>query len=349
MPAVTQQSLLIQKLGNAFVQAHEKAKTVEAAKDTGGDLPAGIDGIAQLVDCRIMEIAAGKENAGKLMFFAAGVVVLPKLHEGIPIAGRRTSIMEPIYDTPTRSRKTVQEHINWVYSELKALGLTKLDSIPANMVDAAIEALKKSQPFFRFRTWKGPKQTTGQYAGQEPRVQHKWGGVVNFKTNEKPKPDVKITPPAEPEPEAQAPPPDEPDIPPEMVDSGDLDSLIQRAKDGNLEAQQSLNEQAQKLGIADDAIAATNTWDELGDLIKGKTGPTTDEEPNPDEAGETIGIGDQFNYKPVDKKTNKPVANPIKVEVTAIDEEKGTVTLKNIAKPTMMYLNVPMDQLEDVT
>ena len=109
MAAQQVKSLLMQKLGADFVKAHEENKNVKP--EPSGELPGGIrQGVARLVQCKIVEIKKG-DNVEKLMFYASGSVVAPREHNGIPIYGLFTSITEPIYNTPTRTRKTVSEHI----------------------------------------------------------------------------------------------------------------------------------------------------------------------------------------------------------------------------------------------
>src|SRR5690349_21501065 len=124
MPKQTAKSDLFKKLGDKGKAAVREAQTVEVSYDNFGDLPPGINnGVARLVDCKFTQIAEGKQNAGEFMFYAAGVVVAPKEHEGIPVEGLRTQISEPLFDTPTRSRKTVADHLKWIYNELGKLGL----------------------------------------------------------------------------------------------------------------------------------------------------------------------------------------------------------------------------------
>lgn len=186
MPVAKSKSALVAKLGDKIRKAHEAHKGDETEYSSFGELPAGIEGgIAQLVDCKFDVVKEGKDNAGEYYFYAAGTVMEPKeftdsegnLHR---VEGLRTSITEPIYDTPNRkSRKTVDDHLAFVLNEMRKLGVDT-SSIGAEQLEDVCEQLKQLKPFFRFRTWKGQAETTGPYAGKEPRVQHVWNGCCDY-------------------------------------------------------------------------------------------------------------------------------------------------------------------------
>lgn len=184
MPAQVGKSGLLGKVGNAIREAHETHKADETVFSAGGDLPAGIEGgIAQLVDCKFDTYKKG-DNTGQYYFYAAGVVVEPKVFTDekgnvIPVEGRRTSIMEPLCETPGRTRESIEEHYAWILNELRKLGLDT-SGLEADGIEDAVEALRVSGPFFNFRTWKGPKAKTGPYKDQEPRVNHVWNGVTEY-------------------------------------------------------------------------------------------------------------------------------------------------------------------------
>lgn len=162
--------------GHAAVEGHKNDETVFQG---GGDLPAGIEnGIAQLVECKFDIVKEG-DNKGEYYFYAGGVVVTPKsimTDEGeFPIEGMRTSITEPLYDTPSRSRKTVDDHLAWILNELRKLGVDTSE-VSLDNLEATAAAVKESGTTFRFRTWKG--EATEQYPN--PRVNHQWAGAVDY-------------------------------------------------------------------------------------------------------------------------------------------------------------------------
>lgn len=204
-------------LGPAINQSI-KAHAADATDYGMQDLPAGIsNGIAQLSDLKFDLIKPGKENAGKPFFYAAGIVKMPKEHNGIPIYGLRTSVMEMIFDTKKGDGTVVtrDEHIAEVLNYYRMISgnedFTK-GCTTGEQVEALGRQLLKMKPHFRFRTWsgdpslieerngkfvvvqggklvKGPFATKEllmkavPYAGKEPRVSHFWGGWVEFKEN----------------------------------------------------------------------------------------------------------------------------------------------------------------------
>lgn len=172
MPAVSQPSFLAGHQKD-LVQSHKENKG-KAPKVGGARLPAGIEsGIAKLVLCKIDLYKEGNDK-GKPYFGAAGIVLEPKLHDGQPIAGMRTMLSnEPLFPTPTKSRKTWREHFDHVVLNILVPLAGKAwqdqyDSLPcttdaeANAVEKFIldtmAALVAKGVTFRFRTWKGKKQ-----------------------------------------------------------------------------------------------------------------------------------------------------------------------------------------------
>lgn len=167
MPMQTGKSSILTKLGDRFRQAAEQHKNDPVEVSGFNDLPAGIlGGVAQLVECKFTQIAAGKQNAGEYMFYAAAIVKSPQEHNGQRVAGLRTQISEPIFDTPSRARKTIPEHVKEVQNHLKLLlGPRPNNAYPelgAETMEATMAALAAHRPHLKFRTWKMPKQVLGQ-------------------------------------------------------------------------------------------------------------------------------------------------------------------------------------------
>lgn len=223
MPQQTGKSELA-SLASQLREAHSKAKGKEVSTDTGGRLPAGImGGVAQLDDIRIAKVKEGGKNAGKLQFIAAGIVKEPPEHKGIPVRGMRTSIIVPLYATPDRKTKTVQEHYDTVMNYVSNLaGHEKItDAVSPDNIEKTMKELAASKPHFRFRTWQGNKQDVREikgkwflvnvdandkvvgnpirgpwsneqlaraacpYAGREPLTNEVWGSLVNYSDNGK--------------------------------------------------------------------------------------------------------------------------------------------------------------------
>lgn len=313
------------------VNAH---KNDETKYDGGGSLPAGIEnGVAQLTECKFDLIKPGKENAGKPFFYAAGVIVSPEVHtDGTPLAGRRTSIMEVMFDTPTRTRKDVEAHVEWVMNMMRCLGADTSTLSSPDDLEATAAALKEAAPHFTFRTWKGEMQKVGPYANKEPRVQESWGKAIEWNAegaapsgaSSEPSGGVEDDTPPQPEEEEQG--EDEPDV----------DALVE-AEDG-----EKLTELALSLGISKKAVEGAEDWAAVGQLIKDKQSPSEGEK---EDSGEDQSSdepadpepGEVYKYqlldakgKPVlDPKTKKP-RKPVDVEVVKVDTKTGTVTLKDL-------------------
>jgi len=334
MAVQTGKSTLAAKLGNRLTQAHAetKGKPVEAGNP---QLPAGIEnGVAQLRDVKIGEYKEGV-NKGQPYFMASAVVLEPKEVDGISVAGLRTQIgPEALCDTPqaTGKRKTFQDHYKFMRDQLSLIGfdLDQLSGTPQQIeagILSGMAALTKQQPTFRFRTWKGKKQTTGPYAGQEPRVQHEWNGLVEFSTNGEAAPDV-----VDDTPSADEVPAAEPgDNTGEELDV-DLDSLIEAAKGDDVSAQEQLQKIAFAAGISEDDYSAAD-WDGVKALIEAAQGveaPAAEPEPQPPVKGGVYG------YHPQDPKTKKPGKKQVDCEVTAVDVKTETVTLKRLDTKTVV-------------
>lgn len=135
-----------------------------------GELPAGVSGIARVVECRIGKYARG-EYAGEHFWVAAAIVVEPKFFNGNLIAGMRTTIIEPLCDTPNRSRQSLEEHVAFVLNELKKMGVdvTHVDTLED--LQAICDAVNNMPSLYiRFMT----------RAVGDGYVHHIWCGLVNY-------------------------------------------------------------------------------------------------------------------------------------------------------------------------
>lgn len=212
MAANVTQSALLKRLGPKFEQAFQSAKG--EVLEVRRDLPGGIkNGIARLVDCKFDEHKDGA-NKGKVFFYAAASVLEPAFfndgHRSFKIEGLRTSITEPIYDTPNRSRKTLEEHAQWVTKMLGLLyGRPLTDFNEGTDMADVVALLLEEQPFISFETSTLPqakavqkgkswfvvqngRADVGPFATQEalkekfpniggdPMIYHSWGGRVDY-------------------------------------------------------------------------------------------------------------------------------------------------------------------------
>ena len=326
---------LSKKLGSAGEKAFNTHKSTEIELVGGGGLPGGIEnGIARLVECKFDQFKKGN-NEGEYYFSASGVVVEPHKVGKIPIQGLRTQIgPEPLCDTPTRSRKTLDEHIKWVLNEMKKLGADVSDVEYEELEDVA-EALKEAGPHFRFRTWQGEKQTSGPYKDREPTVQHQWSGMLEFDeedeedveddTESDDEEDDEVEDEAsddEEDDEAEKDEEEEEEEP--SKDSAesevDLDALAASAdEDEDEDAAEELSKLAIEAGIEEDKISNAPSWAEVAEYIR-------DAEDGSSEKSSTPEKGDIYFYKPPRMKKS------VEHEVTFVSPKKKTVNLKDLNK-----------------
>jgi hypothetical protein len=346
---------ILAKLGQRGAQAYETHKRDEVEQSNFEDLPAGINGgVARLVDIKFDKIKEGKTNAGEVYFYAAGVVVAPKEHNGELIEGRRTSIMEILAETPERQgRKTLDEHMKWVIQQLKKLGL-ETENVQFNQLESAVEMIKQAQPYFKFRTWLPPKSNNGQ----EPRTVHFWNGAVDFSGNGEVLDDV-----ADNSPTAQDVEVPETDAETTVIEEttagafdefNDLDALVAKAEGGDEEAQAQLREMAIAAGTDEDAVDAAESWAVVAEMVQGTAATKTEEEPAPapaPEAQKWTGPkkGEVYKYRPVitDPKTKKQVKSrkAVECDVVAVAKKGETCDLKSL-DDGKVFKAVKWDELE---
>lgn len=182
MAKVTQKSSLAAKLGSRVTAAVATHKDDETVIKGGGNLPEGIEGgIAQVVECKFDTHKDG-DHKGEIYFYMGAVVVEPKYIGHRKIEGQRTSVTEPVYDTPDRTRKTVEDHIAHIMNEMRKAGAdtASMDPSDEGALESLAASIKEAGPFITFRTWKGKKATTGPYANKEPMVQEQWQGLAEY-------------------------------------------------------------------------------------------------------------------------------------------------------------------------
>lgn len=343
MPPQRIKSDLFAKLGDKGRRAFEEAKTKTTMPNVFGDLPGGIiGGVAQLVDCRFVKIKEGKQNAGEYMFFAAGVVKRPAIFNDMRIAGLRTQISEAMFDTPTKSRKTVQEHFDWVCTQLRGLGV-KTEDLSVDNLEAACEALMQAKPHFRFRTSELPKATEGPYKDRPPTIYHQWmgycedpeeghteasgNGVVHDDTPEEPVDEVPEEGGGD----------DVDSTPTEWADSDDLDAIAEAAAGGDEGAQAALSTKGIEAGIDKEDVDNAPSWPELATMIREK-------QEAPEEEEKPFKVTDLAYYQPIDPKTKKK-GRKIEVKILKIDAAKKTALVGEVGNLKKTYTA----KLDDLT
>jgi hypothetical protein len=337
--AKKQRSGLAAKLGDEARRRWDEKKAEAAAFGAGGDLPAGIEGgIAQLVECKFSQYEKG-DNEGEYFFYAAGIVLEPQEVGNVRVAGLRTSIMEPMCDTPTRKRATVADHLEWVQNELKKLGID-CNEVDVDDVEQVAQAVKKARPYFRFRTWKGSPQTTGPYAGQEPRVQHEWRGVCDYDAASGEASGVDDQTAEEPADEPELPKKEEPKKPAKTTagPSQSLKALGQVADGGNESAQAKIADKAKDAGIDPEEFA---TWAEVVEAIEAKASEPEETAEEEDAEGDddwSPEKGEVYLYK------TKGAKKPAECEITQVFPGKRLVNVKMLDDDKALKA-VPWDDL----
>lgn len=162
-------------LSSKISKAHDEVKDEETRLGSQ-NLPGGINnGIARLSMCKFDIFKTGN-NQGEFYFMAMGVVVSPDKNDaGIPVKGLQTKVGPlPICATQKRDGTVVslQENLSNVYNELRKLGVNTADITPDDL-EATVDFLKESKPYFRFSTNIG--KATEQYPN--PRVWENWHGA----------------------------------------------------------------------------------------------------------------------------------------------------------------------------
>ena len=353
-------SILAQKLGAKAAAAMKKHANDETKLPGGGSLPDGIEnGIAQLTECKVDVYKEG-QNKGQPFFYAAGIVVAPEEHGGVPIKGLRTSIIEPLHDTPTRARKTFEDHIDWAMNQLRLLGFdTSSMGGDGSDFEAACAALKEIQPHFRFRTWKGKKETTGPYAGKEPRVNEVWMGQVEFSGDGTSPTDATVdaTADASADPVADETVTEDDDSLQGEADAAgedsgpDLDALVTKAEKKDKTARKELTDLALAAGFDQDAIDSAEDWAAVATMIREGSGGGSGDEAPADEPF-VPDVGSVYFVTQTDPKTGKPIVDPktkrpkrIEVEVTKLDKKGETATVKDLNSGKVLPKSVAWSDL----
>jgi hypothetical protein len=365
-------NLIAKGLGARIAAAHEAHK--DKPFDAGGfsQLPGGINnGVAQLTG-----MVKGEKD-GKPFFRATGVVIEPAEH-----AGKQTSQFVPLYDTPDRqNKKRFEDHWEDYEAIFKGFGV---DMPPLRLqgespeaagarIDrvfdtAAAHLVNVVKPYFSFRTWQGKKQTTGQYANQEPRVNEYWQGQIEYHAAPNPAANGQVVdttmtaapfveppqhqptaapaappvqPPAAPAVATAAPvlPPPPPAAPTQLAPASsqvDLSALAEMADmdqtgetDEGKYAITYLTELANSLGITDEQLAAVTSWQQVLSMINAVQQGAS--------AAPVVQAAGGARPAPVKGATVIYGGQPC--EVTSVNAEARTVTLKGPDKKAVVDEN----------
>ncbi len=325
-----QTSGLLGKYRDKIKEGHEQHKGEETEYKSFGDLPEGIeDGIAELRECKF-DVHKDGDNKGETYFTIVGIVCEPKTHtytdehkvtRTVKTEGKRFSVIEPLYDTPKRTRKTTQDHIGKIYDYLRRLGVNTKEIDEDSLEETANSLADKSNGtiYFTFRTWRGKPATTGEYAGKEPMLQQtlvKWCDYTpaedaatsdvndGSKTVEQPKakatnghvptatapkPTGKPTTTKKPLPpvDEELPTDTDPDAEAEAAAEGetDLETLIQLADAQDQTSMDMLKKMAMDAGVEEADVDNANNWTEVVELMQAAMEGTSGSEPEEEPTG----------------------------------------------------------------
>lgn len=322
----TRQSGLVGHLGSRGQAAYEKHKDDEVVYSRGGDLPAGVVGVAQLVDVHFGTYGKETNHAGDYFFYAAGVVVSPETHGGLRVQGLRTSHTEALCDTPESQgkKKTQEDHVSYMLNEFRKLGVEPKDypNFLQDVEETIAPALVEAAPHFRFRTW--------SMDGSDF-VNHDWQGVCDY--DEEEESDGVVDGTAEN---------DGTQVDPEDLEGDDVPldraALAALADEGDEDAQAKITELADAVGIDTDDYA---TWVEVDEAItatEGEEGEEEEEGEGVEEEKEDPEKTEVWRYKrPGTKKLTDYV-------VMTVSKVNKTVSLKSL-DDQKSFKNVPWSKL----
>lgn len=349
------------------------------------------NGVAQVILCTFGKVQEGKKSAGGLFFQAQAIVKLPKDVGGVPIAGRRTRLYKIIASAQQLAKGEYDEKaLAWAQDQIKMLagkGASPAMFV-IDRLEATAAIIQKAKPHTLFRTWKGSKsdvrlvdgkwwlcnlnddgsvkatvagkgpyasdqaaKMANPYAGNDPMVQHTWGGAVPWvepSANGQAATHVQDETPTTSEPSAPfdefagqdvTSEPSGDNVGTDYSASNDLDALAATAPDDE-SARVRLSEIAGENGIDEETVNASTSWEAVVEMIRAAQtdGQETDDKPWVPEKSEVYG------YRPSikDTKTKKFVRakNPIDCEVTSVDAQAETVSLRNTVDKKTVYKDV---------
>lgn len=268
---------------SAAIVAHREDETTYGTEMV--DLPGGIQqGRAKLSAAKIDKHEKG-DNQGKQYLYLAGTVVAPaqalkitrRLEGGkivqvgdpemMDILGLRTSQFIPLYET---ANKTVEENVARALNELRKLGLETKHFKHEDEISAALPALVKAGPYFKFNT--SESDPTEQYP--DPRVWENWLGTQGLENYQPPSGD-----PVQDNTGSGS-----------VTSDDDVASLGAAADDGDTDAEQKLIAKATEAGIDYDSI---ETWAEVADQLSESEPEAAEEPETEDEPEEDISWQDR--------------------------------------------------------
>lgn len=323
-------------------------------------IPGGIsNGIARLTSVKFDQYKKG-DYEGDWYLRMTGVVRQPKhiTKDGseVKVGGLQTSVMCPVCATKKSDGKVVSqsENIAEIINHFLILGASTAGATGADLeaIAAALDAT--CQPgqqhiFFRFSTSEGkpqidpltkkPKLDPKTGEPYKPRIWENWHGIkgIEYYVDEDDaaagvQEDVTTADGGTTEP-AEEPASDEAGAEGEageaFVPPEDMAELVECCNSGDDAisgpSQDVIREKGMALGMTQEEVDGTDSWQALADLIAEKEAKgDAPDEPAPPAKGEMV------FYKPIDPKTKKPVKKSVQYTVHSVDTKAETVTLASM-------------------
>lgn len=356
MPAKTLPADFFSKYGDQIALALRQTQS-EPAKPKGFvNLPAGVTGIAQVVECYFG--TREKEDGGGGDFWRCAAKVVAPLYHGangsqIPIAGLITSAVVNIDpNNVATSFGEIQNYLKLLAGDKALAGLPREVEKMGPFLAALSDAIAKKGPYTRFSTRLG--KPTPQYP--QPRVWEDWqgsAGLEGYKPAQAqaaaptapvdPKasgldatnPAVKPESPKQPaKPAAQK--PVSPPPPPVQVaePEDDVLALIDKAKNQDGGAYDKLMALAIAKGHTEEEFGAAD-WPDIESWFA--------EESPADEKGATGKVPelkDVVKFSPPDSKNPAKRGKEIDATVTGVDPTAQTMSLQSLTNKKLKWENV---------
>lgn len=358
--------------------AREKSRYAKAKPPGGGDLPAGMRGVAKMTKLDFNEIEDG-DYAGEQRCYFHGICVEPlewKDKQGQVYKTEGALVQPcnvPLCDTESEyGDKTFEENVQKAENNLKLAGLPTedFDDIETDAL-AFYEEFGEGEEgsiYFRFRTW-SPEDSdrviatiTGpapedyeppdpddeidedEEEDEPPKRSKKSSKKSKASKSSKKKSSTSKTSKASKSSKKKSSKKSS-----EKVSEEELDELAEAAEEGDEEAEDKLVALAEEAGF-DATEDEWKNWQMVVDEICERSeeeegddeeeGDEEEEEGDEEEDSEEPSKGDVVKYKPEGSKRAK------KCEVTTVSKTKETVTLKEVSSGTV-HKAVPWDDLEE--
>lgn len=325
MPAQNARDPIADKLAKKGLgKSLQKHGSDETTYGSRGELPAGVTGVAELVDAKLDVYKKGNYKDEPYVYLAAVVVSPAQSREGVPVAGLRTSQMLRLSDDIGNSeyKKSFDERVAQMLNELRKLG-AETDAVKTDQdLKDTLAALVEARPQFRFHTW----ESKGQ--GNKTFINHSWDGPTNS---------APVA--AEGQVEDNTGSGDQSPEPSEEGSEEDWVAIGQAADGGDDEAKTKLNDQLLSQGMTQDEIDAVATWEEAAGLVGGEPSEPADP-PEPDEPA------DEWEPKVSDVYPIKLKGWKKQLEYEVLEVNKNTLKMKQL-KGKDVQKNVPWSKDPD--